>query len=52
MANMTAAVKALKTLDPEGKGLRCVESDPLPTIREQLKMIRRSAGPAPYSRWP
>ena len=42
---MTAAAKTLKTLDPEGKGLRCVESAPLPEIREQLKKIRRSAGP-------
>ena len=45
MANMTAAAKTLKTLDPEGKGLRCVESAPLTNIREQLKTIRRSAGP-------
>ena len=42
---MTAAAKTLKTLDPEGRGLRCVESAPLPEIREQLKKIRRSAGP-------
>ena len=45
MANLTAASKALKALDPEGSGLRCVESAPLVEIREQLKMIRRSAGP-------